>query len=80
MTLKSNVFTETFDTEYEGFLIDIVETDTDFEAWIYQKQNGVKMFMFGIPQEQQSKEVFLNVVKPTLLEYIRLYLDEYGEE
>ena len=78
--VKANVFTENFDTEYAGFLVDIVETDTDFEAWIYQKQNGVKMFMFGMPQEQQSKEVCLAVVKSTLSEYIRLYLDKYGKE
>lgn len=53
-------------------LIDIVETKTNFEAWITRTGFGVSYLMFGIPKRQTDRkseisfDEFLEIVKENL--------------
>ena len=69
---KTNIETTTFIFTKE-YLIDIVETDENYEAYIYTKHDGIKMLMFGCPKEQQTEEEFFELVKGTVDEYIAEY-------
>lgn len=74
---KKNFKIETF--EFESWIVDIVTTDTNYEAWIYRSEYGVKMLMFGMPKEQQSYDEFIDIVEGNLEtnEYQSMYLYDY---
>lgn len=40
----------------DGWIVDIVETDENFVAWISRGEYGHKTFMFAMPKEQQTAE------------------------
>lgn len=56
--------------------IDIVETDDMYEAWIYEKDSGEKMLMFGCSKAQQPEEEFLEIVEGNAEEYFDIYKGE----
>lgn len=67
-------------TTYEmnnGFMIDIIENDETYHAWIYKKNMGVKDLMFGVRKEQQTKNEFINIVLNNLPEYEEAYLEQW---
>ena len=76
MTITSNYKTETYDCD-NGYLIDIVTTPEEYQAWISHKAYGVKSHMFGMPVEQQSYDEFREIVESNADEYIEFYRDDY---
>lgn len=40
--------------EHDGYYIDIVEMEDEFEAWICEKEYGVSLFALGFPKYQPS--------------------------
>lgn len=65
----------------DDYFVDIVITTYDsttvFEAWLYRKNCGIKMLMFGMPSYQQSFETFKEVVEANVEDYIPLYEEDY---
>ena len=50
-----------------------------YEAWLWKNGCGHKMFMFGMPTEQQSLEEFVDIVDGNLVmgnEYLKSYEEE----
>lgn len=63
------------------FRVDIVDNGTEYEAWIYKNNYGIKSLMFGAPCNQQTMEEFINIVKANLETYEKEYnldCNEYG--
>ena len=62
----------------DDFMIDIVQTWTgeafDYEAWIYNKDYGVKDLMFG--SSEKSLEDFIELAEQNAPEYITTYMDD----
>ncbi len=83
---RTKLETITYDVD-EGFMVDIVydPNKARYEAWLYNKEYGVKMHMFGLPKLQESDNKlldhrdFLEIVKNNLESegYIQLYMKEY---
>ena len=69
--------------EYDdGFRVEIVIGDENYEAWLWHKNYGIKASMFGMPKSQQSYEDFLETVEATIIEDIIAYAQDYmdGED
>lgn len=62
-----------YNTEY---CIDIIEIGEIYESWLYRRDYGFKIFMFGLPTGQQSKEEFMDIVIRNVPEYIPNYCHE----
>ena len=86
MKLNSYIQTITFEIDYPsvpGFMVDIVETPEEYEAWIYHENVGIKDFMFGGPKSQsKDRSDFCDLVEVNLhvQDYISSYIDEYMSE
>ena len=63
--------TRTYDAGH-GYEVDIVTNDQNgtYKAYLYHKEYGNKIFMFGMPIEQQSYDVFLEIVAANVDDYI----------
>ena len=59
-----------FDSHY---MVEIFKVDDTYEAWLYNREYGIKDLMFGMPVEQQSFDEFLEIVEANVPEYIELY-------
>ena len=70
--------TTTTTYEHRGFLVDIVTTSDCYEAWICRKDYTVKTLMFGVPKEQQTLDVFLEIVAANVEKYGAAYDNEYA--
>ena len=72
---KTDIKTITYDVEFRNFMVDVVETDFGFEAYIYKNDHGIKSLMFGIGEKDINK--FMEFVEANLLEYMSKYEDDY---
>ncbi len=63
-----------------GFRMDIVITENNYEGWIYHKDYEVKKFMFGLPKFQQTYDEALKIFSYNFDEYIKGYIEEYIKE
>lgn len=59
--------------EHGDFLIDIVEMEDSYEAWLCLKNYGTKSLMFGSGKEMVTADEFLSLVETNLAEYERDY-------
>lgn len=66
-----------------NYRIDIVESRTEYEAWIYHKDYGVKDFMFGTDKNQaayiKSFEEFTDMVEANLPVYKKSYHERHED-
>lgn len=68
-----------------GFMVDIIVTKDEFEAWIYHKNYGIKMLMWGEPKKNfrfgkpytQTFNDFKELVEFNIDEYAESYAEEY---
>lgn len=62
--------------------IDIVETEDEFEAWIWMGSYGVKSLMWGSPKQQVwgivTRKDFLDMVKAQWADYVGGYIEEFA--
>lgn len=56
------------------FYIDIVESESDFEAWITEKEYGLSALMFGVPRKQADAD---DVSFTSFCELIESNLDDH---
>lgn len=56
------------------FYIDIVESESDFEAWITKKEYGLSALMFGVPRKQDGAD---DVSFASFCELIESNLDDH---
>ena len=77
---KVNNKTTTYEYEIKIY-VDIVETPDSFEAWIYDKDYGIKELMWGEPKNNmrfnepytQTFEEFKKLVSTSIKDYIGSY-------
>ena len=64
--------------EKDGYMIDIVTTDEDYEAWIYHKDYTDKQFMYSCSKEQETYESFIKLVTMGNIKgHIKYYQNTY---
>lgn len=74
---KLNYKTTTY--KYDNhFLIDIVETNDEYESYLYDKSYGIKSLIFGMLKKDITASAFLDAVLLAL--EIETYIDDYIEE
>lgn len=61
----------------DGFMIDIIEQDNRFEAYLYHKSYGIKSFMYGLLKSDADKAAFIENVECNFNEYKEMYKSEY---
>ena len=63
------------------FIIEIVDSEAEFEAWIGNSQYGILSQMFAIPKKQTDRtityEEFHDIVVSNLAKYKTIYRQEY---
>lgn len=80
MKLSSHKVTRFTDGKY---IIDIVETRTEFEAWLHRTDCGVSDFMFGLPKKQNPEaekttfDEFVATVDANLPFYKKCYAEDH---
>lgn len=83
--MKLDSFTQTITFALDihsvpGFMVDIVETPTEYEAWLYHKDYGIKELMFGTNKTQHKDRAdFCEMVENNLVNqgYIGGYINEH---
>ena len=60
-----------------GFFVDVLEENGAIEFYLYRKNNGFKMFMFGIMKEAAPPEKWEEIINANVDEYSETYIDEY---
>ena len=80
MKRNNNIITETFEVGVENFCVDIVADNDEktYNAWLYRKDIGVKMHMFGV---KQSDYTYFNFVRRASLitkSDMELYDEDYN--
>lgn len=73
---KINIETYRYDNDY---YIDIIETSEYLEAWIYNKNYGIKMLMFGTPILEQSYSEFIELAETGAPAFIKYYKEDYED-
>lgn len=61
------------------FCVDIVETDEMYDAWIYEKNTGIKSYMFGITKDDYDYDEAKKLIEKNVNQYIPIYLQELGD-
>ena len=78
---NTNIITRTYSLSlFEGFLVEIEETESEYAAYLYHEEYGIKMLMYGMPKEQQGKSEFMEIVEYSVDDYIEVYVDEYMDD
>lgn len=72
---KMNYCTETYAVD-DTYCIDIVNTGTEYEAWVYRKDYGVKVLMYGISVDGITYERFVKISGINAKSYIEVYQRE----
>lgn len=85
MKKRKDIKTTTFEADY-GFMVDIVDAkfwtnnEPFWDVYLYRKDYGVKMGMFGLPKNQTATlEEAIEIVETNLPEYYGLYDEEFCE-
>lgn len=63
----------------DGFILEVIETKSMFEAWIYHAEYGIKSLMFGLMKEDTTYNDFIETATANLMEYITDYIEQYFE-
>lgn len=72
----SDIKTDTYQFS-ENYFIDIVTSNDGYDAFLYNKNYGIKVFMFGCPRYYQTYDEFLGMVYVNATDYIYEYETEY---
>lgn len=78
MKFREDIDTVTYEAG-DGFLVDIVETNSEYSAYIYHEEYGVKVLMFGVPYLSCDRDQFIDAVESALPTYKNSFLEEYGD-
>lgn len=65
-----------YESAYGLYYVDIIETETDYEARITGERSGLSSSMFGVPKEQNHRKEFMSMVEVLLDEYIENWEEE----
>lgn len=76
---KAKIKTSTYEVG-NGFLVDIVVTESEHEAWIYHKDYGIKSMMWGGLNSSETIEDFKALVEANVPEYAEDYMSEYMDD
>lgn len=73
MLRKTNIKTRTYMCGFEDFMIDIVETDTEYNAYIYREKYGLKSHVYGVMRSDYTLSQFKAMLENSLLEDMHYY-------
>lgn len=65
-----------YESVYGLYYVDIIETETEYEAWITGERSGLSSLMFGLLKEQNARKEFMSIVEVLLDEYIEDWEEE----
>ena len=90
---KYNTWTyQIVDTNWHGFMVDIVDTGDSYEAWLYNNDYGIKEMFIGIPHDHfkgpaneargvlEFEKLALDCLADEDREYIASYVTRFMEE
>ena len=87
LTKAINHTMTTYKTE-NGFMVDVVKyiavdkedyrNAMQIESWLYHKDYGIKMFMFGV--ENKNDDLMMELIEGNLESYIDEYIEEYMQD
>lgn len=77
--LETTIKTTTYRVT-DTIFVDIVDNGPEYEAYIYDTNQGTKTLMFGAPVEQQSYDEFYKYVYFNLSDYVELYFGAESED
>lgn len=71
--------------EESGALVNVIETEDEYEAWYQQEDHSDSVFMFGVVKNPDryprvTKDMFLESVQEELPEYLDMYDGDDEEE
>lgn len=69
---KTNIKTSTYDYG-DGYMVDIVESDTMYESYIYRPKANIKTLIWGIDKEHSSLEEFTKISENCVFDEIDTY-------
>ncbi len=72
------VFTETYQTSIDEFMVDVVDTPECYGAFLYRLGYGVKTLMFGVDKADTTKKEFLALIRANLATYVARYIEKYN--
>lgn len=72
---RTEIKTVTYDTGFRNFMVDVVETEYGYDAYLYKSDYGIKDLMFGL-QEKDIDE-FVEIVEANLLEHMCIFEEEH---
>jgi len=61
----------------DGFMVDIIEKDNIYEAFLCHKDYGIKILMLERPRTLQSLPQFIEAVENSINEHIEGYIKKY---
>ena len=75
---KAGIFSDIYETGHENFLVEIDAEESadgvEYGAWLYRKDMGVKMYMFGVYDLNYAE--FISLVEANLPDYYDMYDEE----
>ena len=70
-----NIKTETYTTSFDDFMLDIVEDEECYHAYIYRKGYTFKLSVFGWMKSQSSKEEYIEMVLDDFVRHTAIYME-----
>lgn len=72
---RTEIKTITYDTGFRNFMVDVVEKEYGYAAFLYKSNYGVKDLMFGL--QEKDIDVFVEIVEANLLDHMSIYEKNY---
>lgn len=74
---RTDIKTITYDVGFQDFMVDVVEEDCGYSAYIYKSTSAIKSLMFCSPEKDLDK--FLKAIDDNLINEMLIYNEEYGD-
>ena len=79
MKERKDIIVKTYQiSDDERWFIETVEADEIYDAYIYDINCGIKMYMFGINKKDMAYNDFLEIVESNIEDYYETYNEEYN--
>lgn len=72
---RTEIKTTTYDTGLRNFMVDVVEKEYGYDAFLYKSNCRVRVLMFAL--QEKDIDVFVEIVEANLLDYMSIYEKNY---
>ena len=74
---RTDIKTITYDVGFQDFMVDVVEEEDYYSAYIYKSTSEIKSLMFCMVEKDLDK--FLKAIDDNLINEMLIYNEEYGD-